>query len=181
MSLNDKDVTLGGNKGVDLHPGVANPTASSTHADPLAANFVRPPWLQALAPGIYSQLPLPGAQVTDPTTGALGAGAGGDFAGHREARRNFSKTAGVVEGRPGIIETTDIDPLNENSNKDDGWANATDAPSSRSTVSGAANTASSYAASAASVAAGAAKVAYGHVVGDEATKEAGKEAVWGKQ
>lgn len=61
MSLNDKDVTLGGNKGVDLHPGVANPTASSTHADPLAANFVRPPWLQALVPGICSQLPLPGA------------------------------------------------------------------------------------------------------------------------
>lgn len=48
-------------------------------------------------------------------------------------------------------------------------------------MSGAANTASSYAASAASVAAGAAKVAYGHVAGDEATKEAGKEAVWGKQ
>ena len=40
MSLNDKDVTLGGNKGVDHYPGVANPTSSSTHADPLASNFV---------------------------------------------------------------------------------------------------------------------------------------------
>ena len=40
MSLNDTDVTLGGNRGVDLHPGVANPTISSTHADPLKANFV---------------------------------------------------------------------------------------------------------------------------------------------
>ena len=43
MSLNDKDLTLGGNKGVDHYPGVANPTASSTHTDPLASNFVRPP------------------------------------------------------------------------------------------------------------------------------------------
>ena len=41
MSLNDTDQTLGGNRGVDLHPGVANPTISSTHADPLKANFVR--------------------------------------------------------------------------------------------------------------------------------------------
>ena len=45
MSLNDTDVTLGGNKGVDMHPGVANPTSSSTHADPLKANFVRLPSL----------------------------------------------------------------------------------------------------------------------------------------
>ena len=40
MSLNDTDVTIGGNKGVDVHPGVANPTISSTHANPLKANFV---------------------------------------------------------------------------------------------------------------------------------------------
>jgi len=158
MSLNDKDVTLGGNKGVDLHPGVANPTISSTHADPLAANF-----------------------VTDPTSDEHGAGAGGDFTGDREATRNFSKTAGVVEGRPGIIETTDIDPLSQTSNKDDGWANATTGSGAGSTGSGAVNTATSYASSAASIATGAAKMAYGHVAGDEATKEAGKEAVWGKQ
>ena len=43
MSLNDTDVTLSGNKGVDIHPGVANPTSSSTNADPLRANFVRDP------------------------------------------------------------------------------------------------------------------------------------------
>ncbi|KAH9926138.1 uncharacterized protein B0H18DRAFT_1094758 [Fomitopsis serialis] len=164
MSLNDKDVTLGGNKGIDLHPGVANPTSSSTHADPLAANFVR---------------------VTDPTSDDVGAGAGPDFSGDREAARNFSKTSGVVEGRPGIIESANIDPLNENSNKEDGWANATNAPSSTGATAG--PTASSYAsnattaaASAASVAAGAAKLAYGHAAGDEATKQAGKEAVWGK-
>ncbi|OCH89112.1 hypothetical protein OBBRIDRAFT_836096 [Obba rivulosa] len=164
MSLNDKDLTLGGNQGVDLYPGVANPTQSSINADPLAANF-----------------------VTDPTTDVTGAGAPANFTGHEQAARNFSKTAGVVEGRPGIIESTNIDPLNENSNKDDGWANA-----SRSTGSGAAgtatgvtsgvvNTAASAATTAASMAGGAAKMAYGHLAGDEATKQAGKEAVWGKQ
>ncbi|KAI0654771.1 hypothetical protein C8Q70DRAFT_894382, partial [Cubamyces menziesii] len=109
MSLNDTDATLGGNRGVSLHPGVANPTASSTHDNPLAANF-----------------------VNDPTTGARGAGAGDNFTGHREARRNFSQSAGVVEGRPGIIETTNIDPLNEDSNKDDGWANARSSSTSTS-------------------------------------------------
>jgi len=162
MSLNDKDVTLGGNKGIDLHPGVANPTSSSTHADPLAANF-----------------------VTDPTSDNVGAGAGPDFSGDREAARNFSKTSGVVEGRPGIIESASIDPLNENSNKQDGWANATNAPSSTSATAGStapsyASSATTAATSAASVASGAAKLAYGHAAGDEATKQAGKEAVWGK-
>jgi hypothetical protein len=40
MALNDRDVTLGGNLGVDVHPGLANPTSASTHSDPMAANFV---------------------------------------------------------------------------------------------------------------------------------------------
>ncbi|EMD34436.1 hypothetical protein CERSUDRAFT_107610 [Gelatoporia subvermispora B] len=164
MSLNDKDVTLGGNKGVDLHPGVANPTISSTHADPLAANF-----------------------VTDPTTDSFGAGAGPNFSGHEQAARNFRTTAGVVEGRPGIIESTHIDPLSETSNKDDGWANVTSHPSTGlgSSATGAAtgvmNTATVAATSAATMAGGAAKMAYGHLAGDEGAKQAGKEAVWGKQ
>lgn len=34
---------------------------------------------------------------------------------------------------------------------------------------------------AANMAAGAARMAYGHAVGDETAKQAGKEAVWGKQ
>lgn len=57
------------------------------------------------------------AQVTDPTTDSFGAGVGSNFTGHEDAARNFRKTAGVVEGRPGIVESTNIDPLNENSNK----------------------------------------------------------------
>ncbi|KAK7043614.1 hypothetical protein VNI00_008225 [Paramarasmius palmivorus] len=105
MSLNDKSMR---NIGTDVHPGVANPTSHSDNSDPLKSNF-----------------------VTDPTTDDRGAGAGPNFEGDRMAARNFKETAGVVEGRPGIIETTNIDPLNENSNKDDGWANATSTPGQR--------------------------------------------------
>ncbi|KAI0648273.1 hypothetical protein C8Q79DRAFT_564826 [Trametes meyenii] len=160
MSLNDKDVTLGANTGADLYPGVANPTASSTHADPLAANF-----------------------VTDPTTEALGAGARNDFMGHKEAQRNFSQSAGVVEGRPGIIEATNIDPLNENSNKDDGWANARMSRTSSSGVGSSLGSAAqttynagvSVASGAASAASNVAQSAYSFVAGDEKTRRSGKE------
>ena len=40
MSLNDKDTYLSGARGIDVHPGVANPTEASAGSDPLAANFV---------------------------------------------------------------------------------------------------------------------------------------------
>ncbi|KII88985.1 hypothetical protein PLICRDRAFT_53482 [Plicaturopsis crispa FD-325 SS-3] len=141
MSVNDKDPFIGGNKGVETYPGVANPTSGGSITDPLAANF-----------------------VTDPTTEDTGAGAGPKFEGGRQAQRGFAATAGVVEGRPGIIESTNIDPLNENSNKDDGWAN-----SSSGVVDGSK-----------SVASGAASVAYGTVTGNEAAKQAGKEQIYGK-
>ncbi|THU99307.1 hypothetical protein K435DRAFT_498218 [Dendrothele bispora CBS 962.96] len=98
MSLNDFSMKP---QGSDVHPGVANPTSSNNNSDPMAANF-----------------------VSDPTSEERGAGAGPTFEGDSMAARNFKQTAGVVEGRPGIIESTNIDPLNENSNKDDGWANA---------------------------------------------------------
>ncbi|KAI0747653.1 hypothetical protein C8Q80DRAFT_688859 [Daedaleopsis nitida] len=159
MALNDTDQTLGGNRGVDLHPGVANPTISSTHADPLKANF-----------------------VTDPTDETLGAGAGPHFTGPRDAARNFSQTAGVVEGRPGIIESTNIDPLNENSNKDDGWANAQSGTGAGVTdragglAQGAYNTATSVASGAATMASSAAQTAYGYVAGDPKSRQAGKES-----
>ncbi|KAI0059088.1 hypothetical protein BV25DRAFT_1809609 [Artomyces pyxidatus] len=154
MSLNDRELGVG--KGVDVHPGVANPTASNTHSDPLSSNF-----------------------VTDPTASDFGAGAGPNFQGHKQAARTLKETSGVVEGRPGIIESTNIDPLNENSNKDDGWANATRTPGSDSSggvLSGAAGAAYG----AANAAAGAAKYAYGHVAGDEQTKKAGSDALFGK-
>jgi len=155
MSLNDKELGVG--KGVDVHPGVANPTTSSTTSDPLATNF-----------------------VTDPTTDVVGAGAGPNFEGHRQAQRTLKETAGVVEGRPGIIESTNIDPLNENSNKDDGWANATREPGTGQTSGGVLSGASNVISGAANVATGAGNYAYGQVSGDEGAKAAGKEAVFGK-
>ena len=41
MAVNDRDQTLGGFKAVDVHPGVANPTAHASSGNPMAANFVR--------------------------------------------------------------------------------------------------------------------------------------------
>ncbi|KZV70650.1 hypothetical protein PENSPDRAFT_664963 [Peniophora sp. CONT] len=160
MSVNDRE--LGGNKGVDTYPGVANPTIHNGVNDPMALNF-----------------------VNDPTTEDTGAGAGPNFEGHKQAQRNFAQTSGVVEGKPGIIESANIDPLNENSNKDDGWANATREPGASSGVTGAssgvAESATGYASQAASVATGAAKFAYGHATGNEEVKRQGSEAVWGSE
>ena len=56
-------------------------------------------------------------QMDDPTTEELGAGAGPNFQGHIQAAKNFRDTAGVVEGRPGVIESTHIDPLRENTSR----------------------------------------------------------------
>ncbi|KAH9857685.1 hypothetical protein C2E23DRAFT_719930 [Lenzites betulinus] len=159
MSLNDLDPVLNMNKGVGVHPGVANPTSAGS-LDPMTANF-----------------------VTDPTSDVVGAGAGDNFTGHKDAQRNFSKSAGVVEGRPGIIESTNIDPLNENSNKDDGWANARSTGPGVSgvgaTLGGAASTAygaaTSVASGAANVASNVAQSAYSFVAGDEKMRKSGKE------
>ncbi|KAI0032325.1 hypothetical protein K488DRAFT_78526 [Vararia minispora EC-137] len=154
MSVNDREI--GAAKGSDIYPGVANPTSHSTQADPYMTNF-----------------------VTDPTSGELGAGVGNRFRGHEQAARNFKQTAGVVEGRPGIIETTNIDPLNENSNKDDGWANA-----SRTAGGGTEDAtafASSLASSAAGMASGAAKYAYGLATGDEESRQQGSETLFGRE
>ena len=76
---------------------------------------------------------------------------------------------------------------------DDGWANARSAgtgigsteteidSTTSSTASSAATMAANATMSAANMAAGAARMAYGHAMGDEASKQAGKEAIWGKQ
>ncbi|KAI0781350.1 hypothetical protein BD413DRAFT_464359 [Trametes elegans] len=160
MSLNDKDIHIAGNRGVEP-PGIAYPTSSSTYANPIASNF-----------------------VSDPTNEALGAGAPRNFTGHKDAERNFKQTAGVVEGRPGIIESTNIAPLNENSNKDDGWANAqpgrTGASGVSASLGGAAqtayNAATSVASGAASTASSVAQSAYNFVAGDEKSRRAGNES-----
>ena len=123
MSLNDTAIQA--TKGYTGYPGVANPHPCPD-ADPMEANFVgRPP---DFAPRLASHHPLATVrtnnQVPDPTTETRGAGAGENFAGGRDAARALGqlqtdkKTAGsgVVEGRPGIIESTHIDPLDEHSN-----------------------------------------------------------------
>ena len=144
---------------------------------------------------IYATLLItPYRQVTNLTSDEAGAGAGAGFAGGRDAKRNLKQAVGVVEARPGIIESTHIDPLNEHSGRgmfqpnensfqhfittiaDDSW---THKPSGNAT-SGARDSAASMTSSAAGMAAGAARVVYGTAVGDEEVQKAGKEAVWGQ-
>jgi hypothetical protein len=51
-------------------------------------------------------------QADDPTNPDLGAGANSaTFHGDEDAARGFKQTAGVVEGRPGMIESSGIAPL----------------------------------------------------------------------
>ncbi|TFK42634.1 hypothetical protein BDQ12DRAFT_719491 [Crucibulum laeve] len=154
MSLNDTTLIAESARGADIHPGVANPTSVSGGTDPAGANFMK-----------------------DPTTSEIGAGVDSNFDGHNQARRTFNQTAGVVEGRPGIIESSNIDPLNENSNKDDGWANATSRPTG--TAAGAAGP--GMVSNAKAMATGAVNMAYGTLMGDEEAKKAGKEAVFGSK
>ena len=72
-------------------------------------------------------------------------------------------------------------PANHYFPVDDGWTNTrTGGSGIGGAASEALSSASSAANSAATVAGGAARMAYGHLAGDEATKQAGKEAVWGK-
>ncbi|KAJ6596813.1 hypothetical protein DFH09DRAFT_1023152 [Mycena vulgaris] len=153
MALNDKNMPIGA-QGVGVYPGVANPTSSSMPTNPMETNF-----------------------VTNPTSEERGAGAGPNFEGDKQAKRLFKETAGVVEGEPGIIESTNVHPLRPDSNDDDGWAHATVQPGSQNTSTIAEP---GIAARAAQVAAGSAKMAYGHATGNEEVKQAGSEAVYGK-
>ncbi|KAH7910658.1 hypothetical protein BJ138DRAFT_1008360 [Hygrophoropsis aurantiaca] len=142
MAVNDREI--GANIGSDVHPGVANPTSHSQQSNPLVTNF-----------------------VNDPTTDEVGAGAGSNFQGHQQAQRTFKETAGVVEGRPGIIESSNIDPLNENSNKDDGWANV---KPTNSTAPGVTDRLWN-------VADGVSNVAYGVLTGDKSATKSGKDSL----
>lgn len=56
-------------------------------------------------------------QVDNPTSQDKGAGAGPNFQGGSQAARSLKQTSAVKEGSSGIIETTHIDPLNDNPNK----------------------------------------------------------------
>ncbi|KAF9480114.1 hypothetical protein BDN70DRAFT_645183 [Pholiota conissans] len=152
MSLNDINLSNETAKSTTTYASVANPTKSGK-TDPVSANF-----------------------VDNPATPTIGAGGGAhlDAAKHAARLAQHKNEAGVVEARPGIIESTNIDPLNENSNKDDGWANA------KSSTPRASDPAKSYVSSAADVVSGTAKLAYGHLTGDEQTKKEGQHIIYGK-
>jgi len=77
----------------------------------------------------------------------------------RKMPEHTKDEAGVIEAYPGIIESTDIDPLHHESNKD--------------------KSGQSYLSAATDMAASAAKYVYSSATGDEAGKRAGKEGLWG--
>ncbi|KAG8936519.1 hypothetical protein FRC02_001485 [Tulasnella sp. 418] len=52
-------------------------------------------------------------QVDDPTRDEAGAGAGKNFRGGKDAKNAMRQGAGVVEARPGIVESTHISPLDD--------------------------------------------------------------------
>jgi len=156
MSLNDRN--LGVAKGSDVYDGLANPTSHTNTSNPFTTNFVE-----------------------DPTTEELGAGAGPGFQGHIQAAKNFKNTAGVIEGRPGIIESTHIEPLKEDTSFKDQWEDAgVSSTSTGSPGSGMIRTAIDLGNATSSMMTGAVKMAYGSVAGNEEAFKAGKEAVYGK-
>jgi len=148
MSLNDRN------------PGITNPTtshtttSSSTNLTPSGSNIVR-------------------EFVLDSASDEFGASSG--LSPKQAARQNYRQTAGVIEGRPGIIETSHIDPLNEKSLYEDEWKSEGSPIDAAGTGS-----AADILTSAAAVASGAARMAYGTLVGDEQVKLAGREAMFGK-
>ncbi|KAF8636463.1 hypothetical protein AX17_003279 [Amanita inopinata Kibby_2008] len=93
MSLNDKE-HLAHSGGV---AAMGSPTTIPTsNVEPIASNFVSSPPSHAQHAGHHRH--------HHPDI-------------DRETKRMQKRTAGVIEARPGIIESTNIDPLNENSNK----------------------------------------------------------------
>ncbi|KAF8295665.1 hypothetical protein DL93DRAFT_2068381 [Clavulina sp. PMI_390] len=146
MSLNDKDITLGGPQGTDVYSGVANP-APFGNGNPYETNFIK-----------------------NPMSEEMGAGAGPDFNGGRDAKKSMRAEAGVVEGAPGIIESSTIDPLDPNRNIDEEYAKKP--MTFNSTPS---NTTAGYVSTATDMASGASKMAYGHATGDQATLEQGRQ------
>jgi len=156
MSLND--MNLGVAKGADVYDGLANPTSHSNTSNPRTTNFVE-----------------------DPTTEELGAGAGPGFQGHIQAAKNFKNTAGVIEGRPGVIESTHIEPLKEDTALRDQWEDAGVSSTERGpSNSGMIKVATDLGNATSNMLTGAVKMAYGSVAGNEEAFKAGKEAVYGK-
>ncbi|KAH7889266.1 hypothetical protein F5I97DRAFT_1842957, partial [Phlebopus sp. FC_14] len=125
---------------------IYNPTAHTTHGDPLASTYIKDPMDEQMD--------------DDNFTRGL-------------TKRQSREMAGVIEARPGIIESTHIDPLSDD--EDDPWTHVEDprpkqqqqprqgTPGMKERMRNAAG--------------GATDVVYGVATGDKDTARAGKEAL----
>ncbi|KAF6765155.1 hypothetical protein DFP72DRAFT_1058957 [Ephemerocybe angulata] len=162
-----RTVMAGGPFGV--YPGVANPNPSNAIDSTARDNPDFVCALDYIAPLDVSLSKSLQAAAQD--TGRFRpGGAGTEFREQLSAQRVYNESPGVIEHHPGIIESSNIDPLNENSNKDDGWANSTSGPGGSRNVTEKKPT---------NFAAGAMKLAYGTLAGNEQKKEEGREAMHG--
>ncbi|QRW05126.1 SGT1-ecdysoneless-like protein [Ceratobasidium sp. AG-Ba] len=92
------------------------------------------------------------------------AGAGPTFDGGKDAERALKPAAGVVESKPGLIESTNIPPLSQE--EEPGFNAPSDSTKSTGGIG--------------STISGGAKLAYGTVTGDQATLEQGKQEYYGR-
>lgn len=142
---------------------------------------------QPLIPGIANMVDsntIDGMHNTNPNfanapnSSSFGAGSGPDFQFQEpesNAQRGRIGRAPIAERPSGILESTNIDPLNENSNKDDGWANVKGGPEGGHTD------AKVQEGQQTSFAAGVLKLAMGKISGNEQKETEGREAVHGKK
>jgi len=103
------------------------------------------------------------SHVTDPVSKDRGAAGDSEFQAERDARRAQRRYSGVVEGHPGIIESTHIEPLKEEGGARSGTSTPANTQGLKERVAAAAE--------------GAANVIYGIATGDQKAKQAGKEAL----
>ncbi|KAI6131862.1 hypothetical protein EV401DRAFT_320552 [Pisolithus croceorrhizus] len=149
MALNEHNI--GTNRTAGAYPGIANPTPHSASFNPMATD--RP--TEETGPGTGSQL-----------------GSHRDDAKHaqREAMHTRRASAGVVEGHPGIIESSHIEPLDEEYKEGEAGRGRTMGRSTpmqtqalKERISAAAE--------------GAANIVYGVATGDQQATNAGREAL----
>lgn len=153
MALNERNI--GTNKTAGAYPGIANPTSRGASLS---------------------------TKATDPSAEETGAGTGSQLGGHRddakhaqrEAMHTRRASAGVVEGHPGIIESSHIEPLDEDYKEGEAGRGRTmgrSTPVQTQALKDRITTAAE----------GAANIVYGVASGDQQATNAGKEALGFRQ
>ncbi|KAG6334438.1 hypothetical protein ID866_4652, partial [Astraeus odoratus] len=104
--------------------------------------------------------------ATDPASKDRGATHDSEFWAERDARKAQRRYSGVVEGHPGIIESTHIEPLKEDY-KEGGARSGQSTPVGTQGLKERVSMAAE----------GVANVIYGIATGDQKAKRAGKEAL----